>query len=303
MTLSIGKVMDHLHPRTREIATEPIEVRIRDVRTPKWIGYSRAKAAIKKLETLIGHPESHRMPNLLIHAPTNNGKTMIVERFLRSYPPNDNPDGDTAEIPVLSVQMPFAPDPKRFYKAILDKIFAAYRHSDNISKLEGQTIQILKACGLKMLVIDELHNMLAGRVDSRRQFLNMLRYIGNELRVPIVGLGIQSALRAIQIDEQLANRFEPFQLPLWSDGEEYRKMLNSIESILPLSKPSRLASNDTAHTIMALSEGTIGEIMSLLREAAVKAIETGYEHIDVPLLRECGYVQPSKRRRHAQSSV
>lgn len=291
--------MDHLHPKTLELLAEPNEIRIRDIRTPKWIGFSHAQAAIKKLDDLFEHPQTHRMPNLLIHGPTNNGKTMIIERFLRKHPPNDNPQGDEAEIPALSIQMPFAPDPKRFYKALLDKLFASYRHSDNISRLESQAIQLLKSCGLRILIIDELHNILAGRVDSRRQFLNMLRYLGNELRIPIVCLGIQSALRAIQIDEQLANRFEPFQLPTWSDGKDYRRLLNSIESILPLKEPSQLATNDTAHTILALSEGTIGEIMMLLRQAATRAIETGYERIDVPLLRECEYIPPSSRRRQA----
>ena len=301
---SIGKViMEHLHPKTREIIGQPDEVRERDVRTPKWIGYSKAKTVLEKLDVLICHPVTHRMPNLLIHGPTNNGKTMIIERFLRNHRPNDNLTEDTAEIPALAIQMPFSPDPRRFYKALLDKVFAPYRHSDNISRLETQAIQILKSCGLKILIIDELHNILAGRVDNRRQFLNMLRYLGNELRVPIVCLGISSALRAIQIDEQLANRFEPCSLPFWSDGKEYRKLLNSIETILPLKKPSRLASNEIAHTVMALTEGTIGETMSLLREATIKAIRNGQEHINVPILRGCDYIPPSTRRKVAQSTM
>jgi hypothetical protein len=35
--------------------------------------------------------------------------------------------------------------------------------------------------GVRALVIDELHNVLAGRGEARREFLNLLRFPGSEL--------------------------------------------------------------------------------------------------------------------------
>ena len=55
---------------------------------------------------------------------------------------------------------------------------------------------------MRALVIDELHNLLAGRSDTRREFLNVLRYLGNQLRIPLVGVGTQEAYLAIRSDEQ-----------------------------------------------------------------------------------------------------
>lgn len=51
----------------------------------------------------------------------------------------------------------------------------------------------LRATGVQMLVIDELYNLLAGSDGFRREFLNLLRYLGNELRVLIVGVGTREA--------------------------------------------------------------------------------------------------------------
>lgn len=291
---------DFLHPRTRQLLGQSSEARLRDVMSPKWIGYHRAKEALAKLEGLFSHPKTHRMPNLMIHGPTNNGKTMIVRRFLRDHPPSDNPGGDAVEVPILLVQMPFSPEPRRFYRAILDQLFATYRHSDTLANLETQAVRLLKSCGIQVLIIDELHNILAGRADNQRQFLNLIRYLGNELEIPVVCLGIQSALRAIQIDEQLANRFEPFGLPVWTDGKEFRRLLNSIESILPLKERSNLSEEGLAGTIMALSEGTIGEVLMLLRAGAKLAIEAEVERIDEKVLRNCGYISPRDRRRAAE---
>jgi predicted ATPase with chaperone activity len=43
------------------------------------------------------------MPNLLLIGPTNNGKSMIVEKFRRMHPPVSHPDHE--HIPVLAVQI------------------------------------------------------------------------------------------------------------------------------------------------------------------------------------------------------
>jgi Bacterial TniB protein len=74
------------------------------VRADRWIGYTRATQALDKMGTLLAWPARQRMPNLLVIGPTNNGKSMIIEKFRRSHPPVSHPDRE--EIPVLVVQMP-----------------------------------------------------------------------------------------------------------------------------------------------------------------------------------------------------
>ncbi len=61
------------------------------MRADRWIGYSRATAALERLETLYTWPGKQRMPNLLLIGPTNNGKSMIIEKFRRLHPPTSTP--------------------------------------------------------------------------------------------------------------------------------------------------------------------------------------------------------------------
>jgi hypothetical protein len=70
-------------------------------------------------------------------------------------------------------------------------------------------LRLLRASSVRMLGIDELHNVLAGRGDRRRGFLNLLRFLGNELRIPLVRVGIGDAYLAVRADGQLENRFAP----------------------------------------------------------------------------------------------
>ena len=99
--------LSHLISSTQKIAMLPSTERIQRIRADRWIGYPKAIAAIEKLETLLNWPSKQRMPNLLIVGPTNNGKSMIIEKFRRTYPPITERDSEV--IPVVSVQMPSEP--------------------------------------------------------------------------------------------------------------------------------------------------------------------------------------------------
>lgn len=179
--------LSHLHPAARQLARLPASERLRHVRADRWIGYTRATQALDRLEALFGWPVKQRMPNLLVIGPTNNGKSMIIEKFRRAHPPVSHPDRE--EIPVLVVQMPSEPSVTRFYTAMLAAMGAPLRPRQRLAELEQLALRLLRELGVRMLVIDELHNVLAGRGDSRREFLNLVRFLGNELRIPLVGVG------------------------------------------------------------------------------------------------------------------
>lgn len=259
-----------------------------------WI--SPIRKTLAKLEDLLNYPKSHRMPNLLVVGDTNNGKTMLVQKFCRNHPPDDNPEGEAAIIPVLYVQAPPTPDEGRFYNAILEKLFAPFRPADKTSKKQFQVITILRRVGLRMLIIDEIHQILAGSLNKQRTFLNVIKHLGNELQISIVGVGTIEAFRAIQTDEQLANRFEPTQLPRWGYGDTFRRLLLSFERLIPLAHPSNLHGKTLARQIFTMSEGYIGEVSRILTDAAVIAVKTGHEKIDEKILNDLEWCAPSDRR-------
>jgi len=121
--------------------------------------------------------------------------------------------------------------------------------------------------------------------------------LGNELKIALVCVGVKEAYLAIRSDSQLENRFEPFILPRWQDDDEYASLLASFEAVLPLCKLSHLTEPMLASAILARTEGTIGEIATLLSRAAVLAVEMGQEYIDQTLLDIVDYQSPSERRR------
>ncbi len=291
----------HLHASIRPLAEENNESRIRRIRTDRWITYGRAEAALAAMDDLLSFPKRTRMPNLLLVGPTNNGKTMIVEKFRRSHPPIEaraTAEG-AANVPVLKVQMPAGPDEPRFFAAILNELGFPHRYVDRLSKRQDAAVRMLRETGVRILVIDEVHNLLSGSRVQQRRLLNLLRWLGNELQIPLVAVGTVEALHAVQSDDQLANRFEPTGLPPWRHGEEYRQLLSTLEAVLPLRRPSQLAEPMLAEKILAAAEGILGEVVSIITRAAVHAVMTGTEAITAKLIDETGFISPTQRRRVA----
>jgi len=294
----VSEVVSHLHPVARAVLDHSEAERAAWIRTERWIGYPRAHHALTILEDLLTLPVRQRMPNLLLIGPTNNGKTMIVEKFRRDHPCGPAADGEHEVMPVVIVQMPSEPDLKRFYAAILRAVQAPPRPPrELLAKLEDFMLRLLQRIGLRVLIIDEVHNLLGGSSAQQRTFLNVLRSLGHTLRIPLVCVGTREAYLAIRSDEQLENRFEPFTLPRWQADADYASLLASFEATFPLRYPSHLSQPPLSTHILAQSEGTIGEISTFLTRAATLAIRSGQERIDLSLLSEVEYHPPSERRR------
>ncbi len=288
--------LSHLIPSAQAAAFYPDGERLRHIRAEHWIGYGRAKAGLARLEALLAGPAKQRMPNLLVVGPTHNGKSMLVEKFRRCHTGESQQPGDAECLPVLVVQMPSEPSVSRFYSLLLFALGAPIRPRARLADMETLALGLMRTVGVRMLVIDELHNLLAGKADARREFLNLIRFLGNTLRAPIVGVGTREAYLAIRSDPQLEKRFEPFLLPPWQEGGEFLALLASFAALFPLRRRSEIATPDMARYLLTRSEGTLGEISALLTAAAVAAVESGEEVIDRRTLLLADYTGPTERR-------
>ncbi len=186
----------HLSPAAVAALELDDDARIAYINTPRWISYTLAQTTLKRLEDVLVLPPSRRMRNLLLVGESNNGKTMLLERFADRHKPKDNPGGDYIVAPVVMVESPPVPDEARLYSNILEYLFAPFKYNDRVDKKESQVLRLLHEVQCRMLILDDINNLLAGNIGRQQAFLNVLRTLGNALKIPIVTAGTLDALPA-----------------------------------------------------------------------------------------------------------
>ena len=268
----------HLDPALRSLADLPERERIERIRADRWIDYPRAREALARLDELFLHPKRARMPNLLIFGDSGMGKTMIIEKFARAHPQVFDAANGVRRRPVIVLQMIPSPDEGRFYHRLLAVIGSPPPTRATLGQLETQALFLLKEVGPRMLVIDEVQNLMAGSYRERRRMLNLLRFLGNELRIPLVCLGSQEARDAIRGDAHLNSRFDPYGLPPWRYDADFHGLMGSLLRTLPLREPTELGESALKRIVEA-SGGVTSAIFRLTTDLAIEAIKSGAERI------------------------
>lgn len=262
-------------------------IRINHIKKPVFIPYSRATELLDEMESILEHPKINRMPNILIVARPDNGKTELLREFLVRHPAEERRKLDAIYAPVIYIQSPPGPDENLFLERLLRMLGQEVKKNDSPGTKLNQLLEVLPKIGTKVILIDELNALLAGSATKQRFFLNMLKFISNDLRISFVAAGTEDALHAISADGQNKSRFPKRILPRWQDGPEFRSLLASFEQILPLKEESHMYKGEVARKLYGMSGGVIGELSKVIKSAAEYAIEKNIEKITIDVLNNC----------------
>lgn len=252
----------HLPEEVMSYLTRSDEERIAFIKKPKWLGHDKAKKLILKMEDLLNHPEAHRMPNLVIKAETNNGKSSVLNRFLELHPTYEDFTQDKIIIPVINFEIPSNPKPDTIYHELLHAMKLPFRQSYSEDIKRKMIKEGFRDFGVRMMTIDEFHVIANTTRLVKMQLLDTIKYLSNRLRVPIVAAGTREAHVTLLSDPQTANRFDPYLLPQWKLDDDFRSLVASFEKLIPLRYRSGLDDPAITTKIYAETEGWIGEVHS-----------------------------------------
>lgn len=296
--MSIVSTYSHLSEMAKALAERSDEERIYAIREGTWLGYKDAKRILAKMEDLLNYPRITRMPNMLLVAPSFNGKTSILQRFLSQHQPDLDPANEITICPVVMVESPPKPDISDFYTRILDVLMTPYKPTASVSEKYSQIKRLFRQMEVKMLIVDEIHHLIAGSLNRQQEFRNALKSLGNETMVTIVAAGIEDAYNAFNTDPQMSSRFTPEELPLWKANNEFGSLLATLEMRMPLRQVSNLKEPATMLAIHTRSEGTLGDMCDLVKELAVDAIRSKMERITFERVNALQWIPPSKRKQY-----
>lgn len=274
----MAQAPDHLDEAVRPELLLTDMQRIGRIDRDRWIGYGRAQDAFAGLERIFQSERRQRPDNLLIVGASNNGKTAIARRFLARMLPPEQPDATTSTIPVTLIQAPNGPRVGPLLVTIRAALGQPPGRRETTTQLRMETYRIMRRVGLRLLLIDDLHNI---RGSGIAPILVELREIGSAAGVSLGCFATREIAYILRQDEQLANRFDLMTLPRWEiEDPDYWRLLYTVGRRLPLRRPSQFNDPELAAHILMRSEGLIGAATHLLRQAAVQAVRTGHERID-----------------------
>ena len=222
------------------------------------------------------------MENILLIGESGMGKTMLVRKFERQNAARFDDVAGLERRPVVVMLMPHQPTEARFFDQLLVAVSApSAGHFIRSYPVQEPAIRLLRQLGTRVVVIDELNSVLAGTPRQQRVFLQLLRFLSNELRIAFVGVGVPEARHALLSDDQLRSRFTDVELPPWSPGEDLRDFVTRLTWSLPLRDPSPVDSAKLRRLLVERTGGVTLGICKAFERAAIAAIRDGHEKINL----------------------
>ncbi len=237
--------------------------------------------------------ETKNPPCLVILGNTGAGKRTLVDTWLANAPLEEMETPEGSIIPYLYVLVPSSPKKKGAAAAFLGAL-----HDPNPSRgTEWDMIRrvhnLIKRCKVKVIFVDEFQHLMDK--DTQKvvhAIADFLKDIINQAHVPMILTGkLGEAEPILLANSQLDRRFgtplvlQPFE---WDRSgpetiKEFRTLMRDIDQALPLDL-SDLQNEEMAFRFFYASDGYLGWIMEIIREAAIRAIDIDCHCLNKQLL-------------------
>jgi hypothetical protein len=275
-----GCSFEHLAPHVRTIAILSNKERIHAVRSDLVVKHPTIVEILAYTRWLLDGPPRTRTTGLLVTGAVGAGKTTLAHIVRRKYTKTA-----ANEAPIILISLTGARHMRTVYGRVLEALNGPVHASHRTSDREMAVMRILKTVRCRALIVDEVQDVLAGSLIEQRRTLDGIKFLMNELQLPILALGIPAAGEAFRSDLHLDARFKRFELPQWSVSDALASFLFNVERLLPLRHPSQLRTQSAMNFLVRHANGSLDGIMTLIRSAAVHAILSGEERIDDRMLR------------------
>ena len=180
-------------------------------------------------------------------------------------------------VPVIYIQPPQKCGSKDLFKEMIEYLkFRATKGT--VSDFRGRAMEVLKGCGVEMLIIDEADRL-------KPETFAEVRDIYDKLGIAVVLVATDRLEAVMTRDEQVYNRFRAcYRFGKLSEKDFRDTVKVWEEKVLKLPVSSNLTSKNMLQILTLATGGYIGRLDEILREAAIRALSKGSKKIDKAVL-------------------
>lgn len=275
-------IYPHLDEETRVLMSHDDAARVSALLGDVLVRHPAVVSTLAYSRWLAFQPKRTRTKGMLIVGSNGSGKTTLAELIERIYGKDDAFNQDT----VVKVSMTNMINSRMVYGRILEAIDAPVSEHSRAADRELAVTRALRAIGCKILILDEIQDVLFGSEKDQQKCLGAVKYLMNELGIVVIALGTEDAERAFASDPHLDARFRTFYLPTWKADDDLFDLLFNVQAKLPLKGESDFSDPKILKYLVSESKGSLDGIMTLVRDAAVHAIASKEEKVSLNMLQK-----------------
>ena len=255
--------------------------RIELIKKPKFINHPKAEKLFKKLDSIKNSKDV-----FLLVGNANNGKSTMLKKYYEMNVYKDDEKMLFFEHAML-IQAPYRASLHELYDNIFQFFVMSYYKENTLNEREKKIRHYCEVNEVKIIIIDEIQEMLVGNITKQLEVMQGIKRLSKILEIPIVLVGNLKSLDILKLE----NSFIPIKIKRWSYDEDYLLLLKEIENTLPLKKVSNIYKNEKlAREILELSDGLIGDIVTICELLAIRAIKSKKEKIEYSMINEIDYI-------------
>jgi DNA transposition AAA+ family ATPase len=205
------------------------------------------------------------------------GKTIACDVYRLNTPPVRSP-GQVPIVPVMYWHAPTDASLRELFIGLLE--YLDYRVTKGtLAEIRERVYRLLKQCQVELILIDEAHRLRQKTLSEVRDLLR--------LQISVVLIGTDRLDAVLRRDEQVLRRFMACHRFHRMNAGELEETTAIWETyVLRLPESSNLTSDSMQRLLATATQGYLGLLDEILRNAATRALQAERSRIDLAILQQ-----------------
>lgn len=257
------------------------------IRYPRFNELHQEIRRCQQVSKILGEPQC-----MALEGVTGAGKTRLVKAYADSFKRVETDEGTI--IPVFYVDVPSPVTIRDLAQEMLRQLGDPNYDKGTRAAMTTRLVGLIKDCCVDLVVLDEFQHLIDSQTNHiLRQVSDWLKSLIKKSGKSFLVVGIEGMVEIIlDANSQLRRLFavreklEPF---VWDGGDiealkEFSRFVRYAEKAAGRRLTRDLTRMEMMYRLHYATDGVVGNVMNLVFNAAISAVEQGRDSIDLPVL-------------------
>ena len=266
------------------------------IRYPRFKELHQMIQQCQQMSALGGEPQCMSLEGM-----TGAGKSTLVRDYAHAFPQAYTSEG--VQMSVFYMLMPSPATVKGVAATMLEQLGDPAAHKGPQWSMDSRLIKLIPECGIKLVILDDFHHLIDRDTDRILETVSdWLKVLIKKTNVPFVVVGIEGKVeRILRSNPQLSRLFAARETLKPFDWETQRKafarFVEYVEMAVGIPLSPALPRDELIYRLHYATDGVVGNLMNLLRYAALITQQKKKEVIEIAALSQAFQSRLSKHLR------